>query len=42
MTKEGFIGSKLKSIPLSSLLYYKEDQLLLKAKRQVFRLDLPT
>lgn len=40
--KEGFIGSKLKSIPFSALLYFKEDQLLLRAKRQIVRLDLPT
>ena len=32
----------MKSIPFSTLLYCKEDQLLLRVKRQVVRLDLPT
>ena len=37
--KEEFIGTKLKAIPHSTLLYANHTQILLNSKRQVIKLD---
>lgn len=36
---EAFIGTKLKAIPRSNLLYSNQTQILLNSKRQIIKLD---